>query len=255
LLEKPKAVRDDNRQYASEILSIMVQECTSNQCICAGSGGVESILKAISYFRKADPVTENDKEAQQNLFITLRALLLVPSNCELFVKSEGIELMLMLIRRTPSMSAIPALKAIAFAAASGEVCCNSIVDASGLSVLFPIFSAPAVLCSGKAKASEVAQVNESVASILCSVLRFCKNDKLVRVVNKFREESYAKATHAAELFVGMYLKVKDAADSAKQSSVGELWLDSGAPTKQFPAFTLFSSCSFVFILLIFWRRI
>jgi beta-catenin-like protein 1 len=228
-------VRDDNRQYASEILSIMVQECTLNQCICAGNGGMDMILKALSYFRKADPTTENDKEAQQNIFITLRALLLVPENCALFVKSEGIELMLMLIRRTPSLSAIPALKVIAFAASSGEVCCNSIVDASGLSVLFPIFSSPAILCAGKAKASDVSQINESVSSIFCSLLRFCKNEKLVRVVNKFREDSYAKAVHAANLFVGMYLKVKDASDSAKDSSVGELWLDSGT----FPLLLLF----------------
>ena len=235
LLEKPKMIRDDNRQYASEILSIMVQECTLNQCICAGNGGMDMILKAISYFRKADPITENDKEAQQNIFITLRALLLVPDNCALFVKSEGIELMLMLIRRTPSLSAIPALKVIAFAASSGEVCCSSIVEASGLSVLFPIFSSPAILCAGKAKASDVSQINESVSSIFCSLLRFCKNEKLVRVVNKFREDSYAKAVHAANLFVGMYLKVKDASDSAKDSSVGELWLDSGT----FPLLLLF----------------
>ena len=236
LLEKPKAARDDNRQYASEILSIMVQESTANQCICAGNGGIDSILKAISYFRKADPVTQNDKEAQQNMFVTLRALLLVPANCSLFVKSEGIELMLMLIRRSPSVSAIPALKAIAFAAASGELCCNTIVEASGLSVLIPIFSSPAILSAGKSKMSEVSQINESVASIMCSLLRFCKNDKLVRVVNKFREESYSKAAHAAELFVGMYLKVKDASESAKDSSVGELWLDSGACSSA-PAFS------------------
>jgi hypothetical protein len=146
----------------------------------------------------------------------------------MFVNSEGIQLMLMIIRRTPSMSAIPALKVIAFAAASGELCCSSIVEASGLSVLFPIFTSPAILCAGKAKASEVSQINESVSSILCSLLRFCKNEQLVRVVNKFREESYAKAIHAANVFVGMYLKVKDASDSAKDSSVGELWLDSGA---------------------------
>ena len=228
LLEKPRGARDDNRQYASEILSIMVQESTANQSICAANGGVDSILKAIAYFRKADPLTENDKEAQQNIFITLRALLLLPANCTLFVKCEGIELMLMLIRRAPSMAAIPALKAIAFAAISGETACNSIVDASGLSVLFPVFSSPAILCAGKAKASEISQINESVSSILCSLLRFCKADKLVRVVNKFREESYVKAIHAAELFVGMYLKVKDASDAAKDSSVGELWLDSGA---------------------------
>jgi hypothetical protein len=155
------------------------------------------------------------------------------------VKSEGIELMLMLIRRTPSTSAIPALKAIAFAAASGEVGCNGIVEASGLSVLFPIFSSPAVLCSGKAKAADVAQVNESVSSILCSLLRFCKNEKLVRVVNKFREESYAKATHAAALFVSMYLKVKDAADSVKLASVAELWLDSGALSNVCAAYVWF----------------
>jgi beta-catenin-like protein 1 len=227
LLEKPKAARDDNRQYASEILSIMVQESTANQCRCAMDGGIDSILKAISYFRKADPTTENDKEAQQNIFTALRALLLVPANCVLFVKSEGIELMLMLVRRTPSIFAIPALKVIAFAAASGEVCCNSIVDASGLSILFPIFLSPAVLCVGKAKVSETSQINESVSSIMCSLLRFCKNEKLVRVVNKFREESYVKAAHAAELFVGVYLKVQDAADVARESSVGELWLDSG----------------------------
>jgi beta-catenin-like protein 1 len=228
LLEKPKLVRDDNRQYASEILSIMVQDCTSNQRICAGNGGMDMILKAISYFRKADPVTENDKEAQQNIFITLRALLLVPENCAIFVHSEGIQLMLMIIRRTPSIFAIPALKVITFAAASGELCCNSIVEASGLSVLFPIFTSPAILCAGKVnKVSEISQINESVSSILCSLLRFCKDEKLVRVVNKFREESYAKAVHAANVFVGMYLKVKDASDSTKDSSVGELWLDSG----------------------------
>ena len=240
LLEKPRPIRDDNRQYASEILSIMVQESTANQCICAGDAGLDHILKAISYFRKSDPVTQNDKEAQQNIFVTLRALLLVPANCALFVKSEGIELMFMLIRRTPSVSAIPALKVVAFAAASGELCCNSIVESSGLSVLFPIFSSPAILSASKSKVSEVSQINESVSSILCSLLRFCKNDKLVRVVNKFREEAYAKAIHAAELFVGMYLKVKDASESAKDSSVGELWLDSGACL--FPLHFRFSLC-------------
>ena len=61
LLEKPKGARDDNRQYASEILSIMVQEYTANQCICAANGGIDSILKDIAYFRKADPFTDNDK--------------------------------------------------------------------------------------------------------------------------------------------------------------------------------------------------
>lgn len=93
---KPKKF-DANKLYASELLSIILQDNASLLSDVGGKmEGVDELLQAAAYYRKRDPATEEEEELVENLFDCLSVAVTVSENQRLFRHSQGFELMVTL---------------------------------------------------------------------------------------------------------------------------------------------------------------
>ena len=85
-----------------------------------------------------DAETSEEEELVENLFGTLCSCLMLPENKRAFVESEGIELMLLVLKgRRAHRTA--ALKVLDFATTRCPPACERLVDQQGLKTLFAIF--------------------------------------------------------------------------------------------------------------------
>ena len=93
-------------QAASELVSTLAQAGTAGALSVVAAGGVDSLLRALARYRKRAPAPGSGDELEHvaNLFDALCALMLRPEGREAFVESEGVELMLLLIRKHGSGS-------------------------------------------------------------------------------------------------------------------------------------------------------
>lgn len=107
---------DENRSYAAEFLSILLQNSPANRQAFGDRDGVESVLKVLSVsghssalrlhcmyigmkqFRKRDPVDADEAEFMENLFDALCSALSEPKIKSLFLASEGVDLMLLMMK-------------------------------------------------------------------------------------------------------------------------------------------------------------
>ena len=89
---------DDNRSYASEILSIILQDNRDTRLEFAKKDGVEITLKVLSQYRKRDPVDAEEGEFMENVFDALCSALAEPEVKKAFLDSEGVDLMVLLMK-------------------------------------------------------------------------------------------------------------------------------------------------------------
>lgn len=102
---------DSNKQYASEILSILLQSPTNVE-MALGMDAVESLLMVISVsdihrtepsshfqqYRKTEPNDGEEQEFMENTFDCLCSLLSTSRGRQLFFNAEGVELMLIILK-------------------------------------------------------------------------------------------------------------------------------------------------------------
>ena len=93
-------------QTSSELVSTLAQAGTAGALAVVEAGGVDSLLRALARYRRRAPAPGSGDELEHvaNLFDALCALLLRPEGREAFVEAEGVELMLLLIRKHGSGS-------------------------------------------------------------------------------------------------------------------------------------------------------
>jgi beta-catenin-like protein 1 len=90
---------DSVRQYCCEVLEILVQISIKIRNGVAELGAVDSLLQVLSRYRKKDPAMGADEvEMVENIFNILCLLIAEPKNKIIFLKSEGFELMLLMIK-------------------------------------------------------------------------------------------------------------------------------------------------------------
>lgn len=94
---------DSNKQYASEILAILLQADAANRAKFLGimwkdSKGIDVLLRCLSKYRKRDPAEDEEIEYMENLFDAVCALLQEPEGKEQFLANEGLELMLIMLK-------------------------------------------------------------------------------------------------------------------------------------------------------------
>lgn len=107
--------QDDNRGYAAELLPILLQNDRENRIAYGKDDGVEISLKilSVSYpkrslvfrllnnpqqFRRKDPADGEEAEFMENLFDALCSALAEPENKKLFLDSEGVDLMVLMMK-------------------------------------------------------------------------------------------------------------------------------------------------------------
>jgi beta-catenin-like protein 1 len=218
-IQKPEKPTSQNKQYASEILSILTQSSRPNRKRIAEANGVEIFLTNLAPFRRDDPESDsNEEEYMENLFDCLSSVVEEPSGKEKFLDAEGVELCLLFVRDGKT-SKRRALKVLDHACGYAEdtpkdqtngtsrkendaeedlqpnsamPVCSKIVKSRGLKPLFSTFM--------KSKKTDPEQI-EHILGIFASLLRSLpgNSDLRFRLLAKFLEKDYEKITKLVTL--------------------------------------------------------
>ncbi|KAK4409464.1 Beta-catenin-like protein 1 [Sesamum angolense] len=129
---------DSNKQYASEILAILLQNSIANQKRFGQMNGVDTLLQAVAMYKSKDPKTGDEEEMVENLFDCLCCLLMPLENKERFVKAEGVELMIIIMNQK-KLCYGSAIRALDFAMTNYPPACERFIDVMGLKTAFPAF--------------------------------------------------------------------------------------------------------------------
>ncbi|OIV95690.1 hypothetical protein TanjilG_01484 [Lupinus angustifolius] len=129
---------DGNKQYASEILAILLQSSTANQKRLGQMNGVDVVLQAVAMYKSKDPKSSDEEEMVENLFDCLCCLLMPLENKERFVKAEGVELMIIIMKQK-KLAYGSAIRALDFAMTKYPPACERFVDVLGLKTAFAAF--------------------------------------------------------------------------------------------------------------------
>ena len=98
-IQKPENPTSRNKQYASEILSILTQSSRSNRNHVAEANGIEIFLTNLAPYRRDDPEKDsNEEEYMENLFNCLSSVTEEPVGKTKFLEAEGVELCLLFVR-------------------------------------------------------------------------------------------------------------------------------------------------------------
>jgi len=183
-----------NRQYAAEILAILLQGSRRNRERLAEKDGVDTLLQILSAYRKRDPEKDSDEEEfVENLFDCLTCLVEERHAGEKFVEGEGVELCLIMLREG-KLSKARALKVLDHAMSGGNatMVCQQVVQAAGLKTVFGM-----LMRTTKMERETV----EHLIGILASLLRYLPADSAerIRTLAKFVEKDYEKITRLMEL--------------------------------------------------------
>lgn len=194
---RPRDV-DANKQYASEILAILVQQSDANKRKMGAANGIDAVLQAIAPYRNRDPETTEEEELVANLFDVVASCLLLPANKALFVEAEGVELLL-LILKSKRAARTSALKCLDFATSSCPPACDRVVDQQGLKTLFAIFMGK--LKVKKTEDSAPGEEEERTVSVISSLLQnIAKQSRRDRVAAKFVENEFEKCDRLMEIY-------------------------------------------------------
>ncbi|CAE7171719.1 unnamed protein product [Rhizoctonia solani] len=193
---------DDNRGYAAEVLSILVQSSRNNRLVLAKADGVDTILRSLSTFRRRDPSGADETEFMENVFDALCSSLAEPEVRELFQQAEGVDLMVLIMKENLA-SKSRAIKVLDYALSGplGAANCATFIEAMGLK---PLFSAFMGKNSKKSKSGTAMPASEDIGHILGVISSLFANldsdsPPRIRVLAKFVEAEYEKIDRLVEL--------------------------------------------------------
>ncbi|XP_062501510.1 beta-catenin-like protein 1 [Corticium candelabrum] len=200
LLKRLKTARgtfDANKLYASEILAILLQNHKGNRVTLGELNGVDTLLQCLSYYTRRNPQSSDEQEMLENLFDALCSALTCSPNRERFLKAEGLQLMILMLKEKMA-SRCGALKVLNYAMtnAEGASNCNVFVDVLGLRSLFPNFMK---FPKKGRKGSTESEHEEHVCSIIASLFRNLSSANKTRLLRKFQEDNCAKVERLMEL--------------------------------------------------------
>ncbi|KAJ4366213.1 hypothetical protein N0V83_007849 [Neocucurbitaria cava] len=211
-IQKTENPTSQNKQYASEILSILTQSSRQNRARIAEANGVELFLTNLAPYRRDDPEKDSDEEEyMENLFNCLSSIVEESIGKTKLLEAEGVELCLLLVRDGKT-SKSRALKVLDHACGYAEespteeaqvngtksqkapkepspnsamAVCEKVVESRGLKPLFSTFT--------KTKKHDPEQT-EHILGIFASLLRSLpgNSDVRFRLLAKFLEKDLEK---------------------------------------------------------------
>lgn len=140
-IQKEEKRTTQNKQYAAEVLAILLQSSQKNRDKFVDSNGVDTILQLLSAYRKRDPEKDSDEEEYvENLFGCLTCLVDDVAGKRAFVEAEGVELVQIMLREG-KMSKPRALRVLnhAVGGKDGAQVCVRLVEAGLLRTIFGMF--------------------------------------------------------------------------------------------------------------------
>jgi beta-catenin-like protein 1 len=184
-IQKRESPVSQNKQYAAEVLAILLQSSTANRRKVTELDGVDLLLQLLAAYRKRDPLKGTEEEEfVENVFDSLTCVVDEPEGKQKFVEAEGVELCLIMVREG-KMSKSRALRLLdhALGGQSGAEVCEKLVEAAGLKVVFGTFMKK---LDG--------QTTEHLLGIFSSLLRLLPANEAgrIRTLAKFVEKDYEK---------------------------------------------------------------
>ncbi|TVY91235.1 Beta-catenin-like protein-like protein [Lachnellula willkommii] len=184
-IQKKESRVSQNKQYAAEVLAILLQSSAINRRKLCELDGVDLLLQILAAYRKRDPVKGTEEEEfVENIFDSLTCVVDEPEGKTKFVEAEGVELCLIMIREG-KMSKSRALRLVdhALGGQSGAEVCEKLVEAAGLKVVFSMFMK-----------KQDSQTTEHLLGIFSSLLRLlpANSSGRIRTLAKFVEKDYEK---------------------------------------------------------------
>merc|ERR1719225_1564114 len=213
---KVKVPFDENKLYASEILSILLQTEPDNRKLFGQLDAIDNLLQQLAYYKRHDPTQSEELEMMENLFDCLCSLLLETENRDRFLKGEGLQLMnLMLREKKKSRSGALKVLSHALTGAEGTDNCVKFIDILGLRTLFPLFMKTPKRSKRAGVSAE--EHEDHVISILATLLKNVTvannaGKQRERILIKFTENDHEKVDRLMELH-DKYLAKVEAADN------------------------------------------
>lgn len=182
------------KQYAAELLSILIQDTPQNILEISENGSVDSVLILLAPYRKRQPEKgSTDEEFLENCFDILSTLVTIPDGKDKFLEGEGVELMQRLITdaKQPNIRS-RALQVIEYACGSwtGGALCAHVIEAGLLGTLFSLFM----------KKEDLSTI-QTCLGIFNSFFRTLNDGEAerIRVINKFIEKQFQKTQRLLEV--------------------------------------------------------
>ncbi|CAH1966003.1 unnamed protein product [Acanthoscelides obtectus] len=216
---KVKGPFDGNKLYASEMMSILLQDNEKNRTMLGEMDGIDTLLQQLAFYKRHDPASAEEHEYMENLFNCLCSALMVVPNRDKFLKGEGLQLMNLMLREKKT-SRNGSLKVLDYAMSGpyGKDNCNKFVDILGLRTIFPLFMKTPKKNRRKVLSTE--EHEEHVCSIIASMLRNCKGSQRQRLISKFTENDHEKVDRLLELHF-KYLEKDAEKEGRPRTSVTE----------------------------------
>ncbi|KAI8825867.1 Catenin-beta-like protein [Fimicolochytrium jonesii] len=216
-------VFDSNRQYATELLAILLQRSRANRLKLGELGGVDVLLQVLSAYKRKDPKDPDEIELLENVFDALCAVLAEPEGKEHFLEGEGMELMLLMVKEK-KLARMRAFKVLSHAmlGADGAKCCAHFVEIFGLRTLFPALMRKGVKQYKKTyKAFSETEEDEYLVTIMASLLKnLTQLDLRERFILKFVGSDIEKVDRLMDMHLQYYARVAaaDATIAERQRS-------------------------------------
>ena len=184
-IQKKESPVSQNKQYAAEVLAILLQSSPINRRKLCELDGVDLLLQLLATYRKRDPVKGTEEEEYvENVFDSLTCIVDEPEGKQKFVEAEGVELGLIMIKEG-KMSKFRALRLMdhALGGKNGAEVCGNLVEAAGLKVVFGMFMK-----------KQDGQTTEHLLGVFSSLLRLlpANSSGRIRTLAKFVEKDYEK---------------------------------------------------------------
>lgn len=273
----PKRRFSQNKLYASEILSIVLQSgpkprdaFVKPQTLHVVDGDstrhkdkkkskaevdlMDELLQAIAPYRKKDPSSDEEEEFVENLVNSLCSILLSPSAQQHFRRLEGLELMLRCLKDRKLFIFPAALRVLDHATMDNARNCERLVEVGGLKSIFSVFMGRKSAKASNNKKRDKAKEEENVVGIVTSMCAFvhvdAKYDVFDRLHAKFVESDMEKVDRLVDLFSKYLNRVANSTqvddDDEEQDNEDRylLRLDAGLFVLQRIAFVIAHLCEF-----------
>ncbi|XP_026408021.1 beta-catenin-like protein 1 [Papaver somniferum] len=216
---------DGNKQYASELLAILLQNSTANQKRLGQMNGVDVVLQAVSFYKSRDPKSTDEEEMVENLFDCLCCLLMPVENKERFMKAEGVELMIIIMKQK-KLAYASAIRALDFAMTKYLPACERFVDVLGLKTAFAAFMGKIPSTKKNKKESYQEELEERLISLIASLFGGIKRgSRRERLLSKFVENECEKIDRLMELYIRYSDRVKAETERMDQLELDDLEMD------------------------------
>ncbi|KAF8640111.1 hypothetical protein AX17_001347 [Amanita inopinata Kibby_2008] len=192
---------DENRGYAAELLSILLQGNSENRLELGKKDGIETILKVLSHYRRRDPVDADETEFMENIFDSLCSALTEKPIERLFLEAEGPDLMVLMMKeKLQCKSRASKTLDYAMSGTASSAVCEAFIEASGLKTLFSVFMGKA----RKQKTTASLPPSEDIAHVLGIISSLLSNTASdsparIRLLAKFVEGNYEKVDKLLEI--------------------------------------------------------